>query len=77
MVFSAHVLANFMYSCYITKPFLCPLCYNSKARCYPVQCLHTKSVILVGAYAYFISSIKFEGKNNCYDLIPNPRKINI
>ena len=52
--------------------FYRPLCYN-RAHCPLLQCLNTISAILAGAHSYFVvSSFKCEGKNSCYDLIPNP-----
>ena len=53
--------------------FYCPLCYNSRAHCPLMQCLHTASAILAGAYFYFVvSAFKCKGKNSCHDLIPKP-----
>ena len=56
--------------------FYHPLCYNSRAQCPLLQCLHTTSARLAGAHSYFvISSFKCEGKICCHDLIPRPRSI--
>ena len=52
--------------------FDCPLCYNRRAHSCLLHCLHT-SAILACTHSYFVvSSFKCEGKNCCYDLIPNP-----
>jgi hypothetical protein len=53
--------------------FYRPLCYNSRTHCPLLQCLCTTSATLAGAHTYFmVSSFKCEGKDNWYDLIPNP-----
>ena len=39
-----------------------------------MQCLRATSAILAVAHSYsVVSSFKYEGKNSCHDLIPNPR----
>ena len=53
--------------------FCHPLCYNSRAHCPLLQCIHT-SAILAGAYSYFlVPTFKCEGKNSCHCLITYPR----
>ena len=43
--------------------FYHPLCYNSRAQCLLLQCLHTTSALLAGAHSYFmVSSFKCERK---------------
>ena len=43
--------------------FYRPLCYNSRAHCPLLRCLHTTSDIITGAHSYFmVSSFRYEGK---------------
>ena len=63
----------FCMTLHLQLSFYCLLCYNSRAHCLLLQCLCTTSAILAGAYSYFVvSSFKYEEKNSCHDLIPNP-----
>ena len=72
----SYQVTSLLHDAWLTTGFYRPLCYNSRAHCPLLQCPHTTSAILPGAHSYFVVSLfKYERKNSCHDLVPNPRII--